>query len=233
MTEPVNAAQVPGHAASSQTIGRIALALSKAQAKIKPPAKDKRAKIVTKEKGSYEYAYASLDDVIAAIRGPAAENELAWTQDVASGDATIAVTTFIMHSSGEWLRFGPLVLGAAGGPQQAGSATTYARRYTLQAAFGIAAEPDDDAVAAQQAPKAGTTADTSGKATEAQMRKLHALAKDKGISHEQMRDWAGANLGIESLTELTRAGASQMHDSLDRLPDVGANDPGPIDTTYP
>ena len=57
--------------------------------------------------------------------------------------------TRIYHVSGQWLSFGPLVLPKDNGKkmnriQQAGSAITYARRYSLAAALGIASEIDSD-----------------------------------------------------------------------------------------
>lgn len=46
-----------------------------------------------------------------------------------------------------------LALPSGGTPQTAGSAITYARRYSLCAALGVAGEEDDDGNAAQHAPK--------------------------------------------------------------------------------
>src|SRR4029077_9075077 len=143
----------------------------KAQLAIDPPKKDKTADIKS-DKGGYKYAYASLDDVIAAIRAPLAENDLAWMQEVRTGDGTVSIWTTLMHGSGEWVVHGPLILASPGGPQQVGSAITYARRYALQSMLGIAAEPDDDAVGLQHVEKAGSTADRTPKATAGQMKAL-------------------------------------------------------------
>jgi RecB family exonuclease len=91
---------------------------------------------------------------------------------------------------------------------------TYASKYALGLALGVAAEEDDDA--------SGTSAPVGArdKASQSQMKLLHALAKQKGVTHEQMRDWAGRHLGIESLTELSKPGAKEMMESLKALPDV-------------
>lgn len=49
------------------------------------------------------------------------------------------------------MEFGPLVLPYGNSPQAAGSAITYARRYALVAALGLATEDDDGAAATQAA----------------------------------------------------------------------------------
>jgi hypothetical protein len=54
-----------------------------------------------------------------------------------------------LHTSGQWIASEhPLPL--SGRPQEIGSALTYARRYSLSALIGIAADEDDDANAAQK-----------------------------------------------------------------------------------
>ena len=84
---------------------------------------------------------------------PSKTNGLAVAQSVAGDEHTIAVETRIYHSSGWTESFGPLVLAAPGGAQAAGSAITYARRYALCAALGIAPDEDDDGAKASKAEK--------------------------------------------------------------------------------
>lgn len=69
-------------------------------------------------------------------------------------DATgVTVETVFIHESGEALEGGKLHVPAAKqDPQGYGSALTYARRYSLMAACGIAPE-DDDGNAASKAPQ--------------------------------------------------------------------------------
>ena len=58
---------------------------------------------------------------------------------------TAGVITVITHSSGEYIEFDPLFLKADKATAQGmGSAITYARRYSLSSAFGIASDVDDD-----------------------------------------------------------------------------------------
>lgn len=202
---------------TSDTTAELFAALAKAQAEITPPTKSKTANA-----GTYTYTYADLADVIAACRKPLDDNDLAIVQeDVTDHEHGAGVTTRIVHRSGEWLEAGPLWLPAKPDAQGIGSALSYARRYAYTAALGIAAE-DDDGAASKPAP-----AKAAPKATEAAMKRLHVLARSRGVTHEQMRDWAGRHLGIESLTELTQAGAKEMEQSLKELPEVeveGATD---------
>jgi hypothetical protein len=71
---------------------------------------------------------------------------LSVTQDLATSANLILCTTYIMHSSGQVLKFGPLSMPATKQDAQGfGSAATYARRYALLAAAGVVGEEDDDA----------------------------------------------------------------------------------------
>jgi len=57
--------------------------------------------------------------------------------------------TRLLHTSGQWIASEhPLPM--SGRPQEIGSALTYARRYSLSALIGIAADEDDDANAAEK-----------------------------------------------------------------------------------
>lgn len=136
----------------SEKIGALAEALAKAQGSMASPAKTKRAKIES-QKGSYSYTYADLADVIEATRKPLSDNGLSCCQIISYDGQGLLLTTQLQHASGEWLRSTyPLPLHPR--PQDQGSAITYARRYALCALLGIAAEDDDDGVAAQAAKPA-------------------------------------------------------------------------------
>ena len=129
----------------SPTIGALAAALAKAQAKFATPKKSHTAKA-----GSYSYTYSTLGELIDATRPALTANGLACVQSVSMpDDVNVAVTTMLLHESGEWLTFGPCVLPSGSTPQSAGSAATYGRRYGMGAALSVAAEEDDDAGVAQ------------------------------------------------------------------------------------
>lgn len=106
-------------------------------------------KTVTTNK--FSYSYADLPDIIDAVRPVLVKHGLGIGQTVESnGPGTVAVTTRIYHSEGHSETFGPLTLPAGNDAQSAGSAITYARRYSLCAALGIAADEDDDGALAKR-----------------------------------------------------------------------------------
>lgn len=134
-------------------LDKLATALAKAQAAIVPPKKSHTAKVPTKAGGSYSYTYSTLDDLVDALRQPLAANGLSYIQRILQADRSIGVETQILHTSGQWISCGGLLLPSGDTPQAMGSALTYARRYSLSAAFGVASEDDDDAGTAQRAAK--------------------------------------------------------------------------------
>src|SRR5687767_1670860 len=129
----------------SDHIGELAMALAKAQAEIKPPAKGRTAKIKS-EKGSYEYKYADLADVIECYRAPLSKHGLAVAQTMRPDGGLIILTTTLLHTSDQWVG-SEYPIPSYQRPQEQGSAITYARRYAVTALLGIAAEDDDDGAA--------------------------------------------------------------------------------------
>jgi len=123
----------------SESIGELAAALSKVQAKIRPAA-------VNASNPFFHSKYADLASVWDACRDPLAANGLAVVQTMAEAPAGhVAVDTLLTHTSGQWVR-GRLVMPLTkADPQAAGSAITYARRYSLAAIVGVVADEDDDA----------------------------------------------------------------------------------------
>jgi hypothetical protein len=129
----------------SASTNAVITALAKALPTLEAP---KKSRTVTMP-GRPPYSYAELDEIIRATRPGLAAHGLAVTQEAVNAEGAVGIVTRVVHVSGEWVEFGPLLFALAGGPQQAGSALTYARRYALTAALGITAEDDDDATSAQ------------------------------------------------------------------------------------
>ena len=95
----------------------------------------------------FKSKYVPLENVTDVIDKVAPEYGLAYAQEALTDadKGMVGVTTLLTHESGEWIEFEPLFLKADKQTAQGyGSAITYARRYALSSAFGIASETDDD-----------------------------------------------------------------------------------------
>ncbi|MGH2595803.1 MAG: ERF family protein [Actinomycetota bacterium] len=101
-------------------------------------------KSVAVRAGQRRYSFAPLPDILDDVRPILFARGLALLQEACTVDGHAAVGTRIVHVSGEWVEYEPLQIPSASDAQSIGSAITYARRYALSAALGIAADEDDD-----------------------------------------------------------------------------------------
>lgn len=102
----------------------------------------------------FKSRYADLSACVEAVIDALNDNGIALIQRNIETGSGVCVETVFVHESGESLSSGPLHVPAAKqDPQGYGSALTYARRYSLMAACGIAPE-DDDGNAATSAKNA-------------------------------------------------------------------------------
>ena len=189
----------------SETTGEIASALALFQSTVEAIPKNRTANA-----GSYSYTYADLADIMAAIRKPLADNGLSVSQSVASDGGTVAVQTTVSHKSGEWMESDLLMLPSGNTPQTAGSALTYARRYSLSAMLGIVTDDDDDGNAAQQAVK---SAPPSPEASESQRKAIFAIARNLGIEKDALEAAAVKEFG-HGIASLTKSEASKWIERL-------------------
>jgi len=112
----------------------------------------------------FKSKYADLEAVVDACMDALKTNELAIWQSV-SEDGQRMITR-LYHSSGQWMEgYTPLII-AKNDMQGLGSASTYARRYGLMAALGIAPEDDDDGNAASKSAPQAQTKQAAPKAAE-------------------------------------------------------------------
>jgi len=141
----------------SETIGKLAEALSKAQGMIKGAIKDSNNPF-------FRSTYADLASVWEACREPLSANGLSIVQitEIVT-DNKLNLVTVLLHNSGEYIagRYPITPMRQAkdvgwepsNDPQSLGSAITYARRYALSAIIGIAPEDDDGEAAVGRGPK--------------------------------------------------------------------------------
>lgn len=127
---------------NSENINELATAMSKAQSAMRPALKDSI-------NPHYKSKFSNLTSVWESMRIPFTSNGLTVWQDITTCDKTVSVTTKVVHSSGQWVEFGPLTIPLGKfDAQGVGSATSYAKRYALCAALGIVSDDDDDGEAA-------------------------------------------------------------------------------------
>lgn len=135
--------------------------------------------------------YADLSSVVEAVKPALANNDLFFCQLTHEQQGGVCVETLVGHKSGESFSFGKLFVPA--GKQDAhgyGSALTYARRYSLMAAFGVCPEDDDGNAATASAPKQQKPVATIDAAQCAELRRL---LKDAGTSEDAFVDHIKCN----------------------------------------
>lgn len=213
---------------TSQDLDQLSLALVKAQAEMPTVPKQTKGQV-----GNQVRYYADLATVVEVVQPVLAKFNLGYVQFPGSQDGMVAVTTRLIHESGQWIEGTLLMPSGGNGAQGVGSALSYARRYSLMAVLGLAPEDDDGAGASQPAPRprAATSKPAPPKQeqtdpnaiTSAQVTKLQVLANEKGFAERQARltMWAeviGRNVGTAN--ELTKAEAHKLIEHMDALPVV-------------
>jgi hypothetical protein len=131
----------------SESIKELATAYALAQKEIEGAAKDK-------VNPAFRSKYADLGSVVDAIKPALSSHGLSFLQSSHDAENAAKVETILLHASGEWMSLGcvsvPVTKFDAHG---FGSALTYARRYGLLTAFGVAPEDDDGNAATKAPPK--------------------------------------------------------------------------------
>lgn len=204
----------------SESIKELASALAKFQGEVKNTANSKTVIVKTKSGSTYTYKYSPLDEVLSMVRPILSTNGLSMVQSPSNDNGTITLTTVLMHSSGEWLEFPPLQLKAeANTPQGVGSAITYARRYVLSAVLGISSEDDNDANVnehniSSSEPK--QAAKTKSSLSEAQIKRLYAIAKAAEVTQEQVNLSIQTEYKKENANELTKKEYDELCNRLEK-----------------
>ena len=122
----------------------IASALVKAQKAFAPALK-------SATNPHFKSRYADLAACIEAVVDALNNNGIMLSQQTRECEDGVIVDTVFIHESGEMLSCGPLHVPASKQDAQGyGSCLTYARRYSLMAACGIAPEDDDGNAAANR-----------------------------------------------------------------------------------
>lgn len=135
---------------------KIAAAFVKAQQEFGPALK-------TSTNPHFKSRYADLAACIEAVIDALNANGIAMFQKTGGHQGGVTVETIFLHTSGETFSSGILTIPSQKADAQGyGSALTYARRYSLMAACGIAPE-DDDGNGAKKEAKKPSSEDKEGK----------------------------------------------------------------------
>ena len=128
---------------TSETIAKLATALSVVQGKLNHAKKDSNNPF-------FKSTYADLESVWEACRKLLADNGLSVMQfPGVYEEGTMSLTTILAHSSGEFIEQTMSLPVSKPDAQGSGSALTYMRRYALAAVVGVV-QADDDANSAVQ-----------------------------------------------------------------------------------
>lgn len=185
----------------SESIKELASALSKFQGEIKNPAN-------TANNPFFKSKYAPLNDVLNLVRPVLFKHGLSVVQAPSGDGENIIVTTTLLHNSGEYIEFQPLILKADKATAQgAGSAITYARRYALSAILGISSEDDDDGNHATG--DKDPTKDKPKALSDGQIKRLYAIAHGANIDADTVKAQIKTKFNKE-VTELTKAEYDQV-----------------------
>jgi len=125
----------------SEKIDQYAVALCEAQ-KVMPSA----------EKDSvnpyFKSPFSSYEAVVKAIKEPLTSMGICWTHTAEVENGLLIIYTYLIHKSGQWMRFGLPVDPKMVSPQDQGKMITYYKRYGLIALTGCRTGEDDDAESA-------------------------------------------------------------------------------------
>lgn len=215
-------------------LNELAKALATAQSQMQPA-------LLDAVNPAFRSKYATLASVWEAVRPILAKNGLCVIQRPEHHEAGLALTTTILHVSGQSISSTLVMPVVKRDPQGFGSAITYARRYGLCAMLGVVADEDDDGNAASNPgakrdrnadrgnDRAARTSrfdanvvDEDPAALERGLKQrffssLAVSANALGVSREVAFDWLKHSLakqGIKSSDELTEAQRTQILGSL-------------------
>ena len=187
----------------------LATLLAEAQAEMPNPKKSREG-----QKGYQKYKYATLDAVVDIIKKPLNSRGIFLTQPCEkTDDGTMRVRTVVMHGS-ESLVLDTKPYEYDSDPQEFGKRETYARRYSLLTAFGLAGEDDTDGDTgpAKAAPKPASKAAQPKKAQQVPDRRTRMLAKvakyratlmERGLSEDGLNAYLTAHYNVDSPDKLT------------------------------
>lgn len=131
--------------AIEQKAAQLYAALAKAQGQFLPIEKN-RTVMIKSEKGSYQFRYADLEEILSKTRPALSANGLALIQRLEHNQGGPLLTCLLAHASGGVVHSEISLpsMRDMGDPKKFGAALTYLRRYMVTAILGVAADDDLD-----------------------------------------------------------------------------------------
>lgn len=130
----------------SEDRSEIFKGMYKLKSKLTQPKFDSEVEYKDRKGNLIKFKYASLGAIENAIRTAAQESEsgIDFEQEAVTDGNKVNILTLITHETGQYVMHGPMAFMGSENPQALGSTITYGKRYALSAAFGIAADSDDE-----------------------------------------------------------------------------------------
>ncbi len=197
----------------------LAAALAAFQAELPRIGKDNTAQVKS-DKGSYSYRYADLTEVSAVILPLLARYGMAWMTLPTLNEAGVFVLRYTLsHVSGDRHSGDYPLPSPSASPQMLGSAITYARRYALCAATGVAPGGDDDGAAAAQERQVERPEQTPEQRAAELRGQISVIVKSQGRTIDQ----GAAEFAVWSRgTDIRSASVAVLAEYKDHLQRTGA-----------
>lgn len=195
---------------SEEAAKTLAEALCAAQSKMQNPKKDKTAKVRTRTGGEYSYNYTTLDAVLDVVRPALNAHGIFLSQRSDSvGDGMLLRTSVMYGEVSQELDCTPYQYDSD--PQEYGKRETYARRYSLLKAFGLAGDDDTDGDtgAGGTRPPVNRAAEGAKKPVDkrrkmlARCAELSAKCIENGMNAGATESYMTARFNVGSISELS------------------------------
>ncbi len=195
---------------SSDSIGQITEALSKAQGKIENALKDSANPF-------FKSKYADLSSVMAVTKEPLSSNNLSFSSSIVQAGGVNFLVCTLSHISGEWFRSYMPLITAKNDMQSMGAAISYGRRFGLAALCHVGVEESDGEGTVDRGTgevKAEPKAVKSEPLSQLQKDKIMGLAE--AIDDEEYLDKLCKFLNVKTLVEIRAADFDKVMLSLEK-----------------
>lgn len=181
-------------------------------------------KVLNKD-GTIRYSYAAFEDIIRTITPYINKHGFSINFKTRFENEAVIVDCIITHEAGhsEVTSFrAPVQMSGRMLPiQEWGAALTFAKRYSLSLALGLATEEDTDAITTAPNNEEQKEVIAEIPATEAQLRAIHTILSKRGYDnddakHKYVSDML--NKEIHSFKHLSKSEASRIIDTLQKVP---------------